>query len=228
MLTVENLGFRYPAASRPALDGVDLTVKAGQVVALVGENGSGKTTLAKLLSHLYRPGSGRILYDGADVASAAPEELRASVAVLFQDFERYLLPAVRQHRAGQAGARRRPGAVERAARAAGADPFLRGLPDGYETLLGPEFAGGTDLSGGQWQRVALARAFFRDAPFVILDEPTATLDARAEHDLFERLRDLLAGRTVLLISHRFSTVRTADHIYVLAAAGSPSTAPTRR
>ncbi|MGI5414803.1 ABC transporter ATP-binding protein [Actinomadura luteofluorescens] len=216
VLTVENLGFRYPAASRPALDGVDLTVKAGQVVALVGENGSGKTTLAKLLSHLYRPGSGRILYDGADVAGAAPEELRASVAVLFHDFERYLLPAsdnIALGRPERAGDRE---AVERAARAAGADPFLRGLPDGYETLLGPEFAGGTDLSGGQWQRVALARAFFRDAPFVILDEPTATLDARAEHDLFERLRDLLAGRTVLLISHRFSTVRTADHIYVLA------------
>ncbi|MEV0667292.1 ABC transporter ATP-binding protein [Actinomadura luteofluorescens] len=216
VLTAENLGFRYPAASRPALDGVDLTIKAGQVVALVGENGSGKTTLAKLLSHLYRPGSGRILYDGVDVANAAPEELRASVAVLFQDFERYLLPAsdnIALGRPERAGDRR---AVKRAARDAGADPFLRGLPDGYATLLGPEFAGGLDLSGGQWQRVALARAFFRDAPFVILDEPTATLDARAEHDLFERLRGLLAGRTVLLISHRFSTVRTADHIYVLA------------
>ncbi|MEV4003271.1 ABC transporter ATP-binding protein, partial [Actinomadura sp. NPDC049753] len=216
VLTAENLGFGYPAASRPALDGVDLTIRAGQVVALVGENGSGKTTLAKLLSHLYRPESGRILYDGVDVAGADPEGLRASVAVLFQDFERYLLPAsdnIALGRPERAGDRR---AVERAALAAGADRFLRGLPDGYGTLLGPQFAGGVDLSGGQWQRVALARAFFRDAPFVILDEPTATLDARAEHDLFERLRGLLAGRTVLLISHRFSTVRTADHIYVLA------------
>jgi ATP-binding cassette subfamily B protein len=216
VLTTEDLTFTYPSARRPAVAGVDLRIEAGQVVALVGENGSGKTTLAKLLSQLYRPGSGRILHDGVDVSGAAPDRLRESIAVLFQDFERYVLPASDNIALGRPDRPADEGAVTEAARSAGADAFLRALPDGYSTLLGPEFAGGVDLSGGQWQRVALARAFFRDAPFVILDEPTATLDARAEHELFDRLRTLLAGRTVLLISHRFSTVRMADHIYVLA------------
>ncbi|TDD62113.1 ABC transporter ATP-binding protein [Actinomadura darangshiensis] len=216
VLTAENLAFTYPSADRPAVDGVDLSIEAGQVVALVGENGSGKTTLAKLLSHLYRPGGGRILHDGVDAAACDPDALRESIAVLFQDFERYVLPASDNVALGRAGRAGDEEAVRQAARAAGADAFLSNLPEGYATLLGPEFAGGADLSGGQWQRVALARAFFRDASFVILDEPTATLDARAEHDLFDRLRTLLAGRTVLLISHRFSTVRMADRIYVLA------------
>ncbi|MGI5163075.1 ABC transporter ATP-binding protein [Spirillospora sp. CA-253888] len=215
-LTVEDLAFTYPSADRPALRGVDLEIRAGQVVALVGENGSGKTTLSKLLSHLYRPQSGSIRYDGVDVAGVDPDELRRQIAVLFQDFERYLLPAADNVAMGRWEDAGDQEAVERAAVAAGAHDLLADLPDGYRTLLGPEFVGGVDLSGGQWQRVALARAFFRDAPFVILDEPTATLDARAEHELFERLRALLAGRTVLLVSHRFSTVRTADHIYVMA------------
>jgi ATP-binding cassette subfamily B protein len=215
-LSVTGLRFTYPAAARPALRGVDLDLRAGEVVALVGENGSGKTTLAKLLSGLYRPQAGTIRVDGRDLAELAPQAVRDTVAVLFQDFQRYLLPAAdnvavgRWQRAGDRAA------VVTAAASAGADGFLSALPAGYDTLLGPQFAGGTDLSGGQWQRVALARAFFRDAPFVILDEPTATLDARAEHELFDRIRALLAGRTVLLISHRFSTVRSADRIYVLA------------
>jgi ATP-binding cassette subfamily B protein len=215
-LTVEGLTFTYPSADRPALRGVDLEITAGQVIALVGENGSGKTTLAKLLSHLYRPQGGRIRHDGVDVTAAAPDALRGSIAVLFQDFQRYLLPAADNIAMGRWERSGDTEAIRRAAAAAGADAFLDALPQGYATLLGPEFAGGVDLSGGQWQRVALARAFFRDAPFVILDEPAAALDARAEHELFERVRTLLAGRTVLLISHRFSTVRTADHIYVLA------------
>jgi ATP-binding cassette subfamily B protein len=215
-LAVTGLQFTYPAADRPALRGVDLQLRSGEVVALVGENGSGKTTLAKLLCRLYRPSAGRISLDGQDIADLPPEAVRGAVAVLFQDFQRYLLPAAdnvavgRWQRAGDRGA------IVAAATAAGADSFLSALSDGYATLLGPQFVGGTDLSGGQWQRVALARAFFRDAPFVILDEPTATLDARAEAELFDRIRALLAGRTVLLISHRFSTVRSADRIYVLA------------
>jgi ATP-binding cassette subfamily B protein len=215
-VTVTGLGFTYPAADRPALSDLDLEIRAGEVVALVGENGSGKTTLAKLLCGLYRPTAGTIRYGDRDGAEFAAGEIGEQVAVLFQDFERYLLPAAdnvavgRWQRAGDRAS------IIAAAVSAGADRFLSALPDGYASLLGPQFAGGTDLSGGQWQRVALARAFFRDAPFVILDEPTATLDARAEHELFERVRELLAGRTVLLISHRFSTVRSADRIYVMA------------
>jgi ATP-binding cassette subfamily B protein len=185
------------------------------VVALVGENGSGKTTLAKLLAHLYSPEDGSIRWDGTDVESLDPAAVRRQVAVIFQDFLRYLLPAHENIGLGRAEAIDDAESIERAARQAGAHEFVLGLPHGYDTRLGPEYADGVDLSVGQWQRLALARAFFRDAPFVILDEPTASLDARAEHDLFERIRTLLAGRTVLLISHRFSSVRSADRIYVL-------------
>ncbi|WP_329426405.1 ABC transporter ATP-binding protein/permease [Streptosporangium sp. NBC_01495] len=214
-LRVENLTFRYPSSQHPVLRDVSMEIGAGQVVALVGENGSGKTTLAKLLSHLYRPQAGRILYDDVDVTAADPDRLRHSITVLFQDFQRYLLSAADNVGMGRWEKADDRAAVMRAARAAGAHDLLAALSQGYESLLGPEFVGGIDLSGGQWQRVALARAFFREAPFIILDEPTAALDARAEHLLFEQLRTLLAGRTVLLISHRFATVRMADYIYVL-------------
>jgi len=215
-LTVENLGYTYPSGARPALQGVNLEIRAGEMVALVGENGSGKTTLAKLLSQLYRPTEGRIGYDGVDVTRAHPDELRAAIAVMFQDFQRYLMSAGENIGAGRWDRIDDGAAIHTAATAAGADAFLAGLPHGYDTLLGPEFTDGTDLSGGQWQRLAIARAFFRDAPFIILDEPTAALDARSEHELFERVRALLAGRTVLVISHRFTAVRSADRIYVLA------------
>ena len=214
-LTVEDVSFTYPESQRPAVDGVSLEVGKGEVVALVGENGSGKTTLAKMLAGLYRPESGRILWDDTDLADVDADELRQRVAVIFQDFERYLLPA--RENVGL-GRKERiedfEGIVEAAARA-DADDFISKLPEGYETMLGREFSGGFDLSIGQWQRVALARAFFRDAPFVILDEPTASLDARAESRLFERMHELLDGRSVVLISHRFSSVRSADRIYVL-------------
>ena len=214
-LTVENVTFTYPESERPALDGASLEIREGEVVALVGENGSGKTTLAMILAGLYRPRSGRVLWDDIDVSDVRPEELRDSITVIFQDFEQYLLPArenigLGRHERIDDGER-----IVDAARRADADSFIEALPDAYDTMLGREFSGGYDLSLGQWQRVALARAFFRDAPFVILDEPTAALDARAESQLFERMRDLLAGRSVLLISHRFSSVRTADRIYVL-------------
>jgi ATP-binding cassette subfamily B protein len=187
------------------------------VVALVGENGSGKTTLAKLLARLYTPDSGAIRWDGVDVSAVDPDELRRGVAVIFQDFLHYHLPARDNVGLGRVEAIGDLDAIIRAAGQADADGFVSALRAGYETMLGPEFIGGTDLSVGQWQRLALARAFFRDAPFIVLDEPTASLDARAEHDLFNRVRTLLAGRTVLLISHRFSSVRSADRIYVLDA-----------
>ena len=214
-LAVENVTFSYPEASRPAVDGVSLRIGAGEIVALVGENGSGKTTLAKILAGLYRPDSGRVLWDETDLADVHLDELRESIAIVFQDFEQYLLPARENIGLGRHERIEDRESVVAAARRAGADGFIDALPDAYDTILGREFSGGYDLSIGQWQRVALARAFFRDAPFVILDEPSAALDARAESTLFARMRELLAGRSVLLISHRFSSVRAADRIYVL-------------
>ncbi|HET8653591.1 MAG TPA: ABC transporter ATP-binding protein, partial [Gaiellaceae bacterium] len=214
-LSVEDVSFTYPESDRPAVDGVSLEIRRGEVVALVGENGSGKTTLAKLLAGLYRPEAGRIRWDGVDVSEVDADELRHAVAVIFQDFERYLLPARENVGLGRKERIDELEEIVAAAARADAHEFLTGLPEGYETMLGREFSGGFDLSIGQWQRVALARAFFRDAPFVILDEPTASLDARAESNLFERMRALLRGRSVVLISHRFSSVRSADRIYVL-------------
>ena len=214
-LAVENVTFTYPDADRPALNDVSLEIGAGEVVALVGENGSGKTTLAKVVAGLYSPDHGHVRWDGRDIGDLDPEDIRRRVAVIFQDFARYLLPARENVGLGRHERVDDLDGIVDAARRAGAHGFLSGLPEGYETMLGREFAGGWDLSIGQWQRVALARAFFRDAPFVILDEPTAALDARAEADLFARLRELLEGRSVLLISHRFSSVRSANRIYVL-------------
>ena len=214
-LVAENVSFTYPEAERPAVDGVSLEIASGEVIALVGENGSGKTTLAKMLAGLYRPEGGRILWDGVDLADVDADELRDSIAVVFQDFERYLLPARENVGLGRKERIDDFDGIRAASTRADADAFLSDLPEGYETMLGREFAGGYDLSIGQWQRVALARAFFRDAPFVILDEPTAALDARAESQLFDRMRELLEGRSVVLISHRFSSVRNADRIYVM-------------
>jgi ATP-binding cassette subfamily B protein len=214
-IEVADVTFRYPGVARPALEDVSVAVAPGEVVALVGENGSGKTTLAKLIAGLYRPQRGRIRWGGIDALELDPEDIRSEIAVIFQDFERYLLPArenIGLGRHEQIGDAQR---IVLAADRADADEFLRRLPDGYETMLGREFAGGYDLSIGQWQRLALARAFFRDASLVILDEPTAALDARAESRLFERMRELLEDRAAVLISHRFSSVRSADRIYVL-------------
>ncbi|MGY1739560.1 MULTISPECIES: ABC transporter ATP-binding protein [unclassified Blastococcus] len=214
-IVVSGVTFRYPRAARPALDGVTVELGEGEVVALVGENGSGKTTLAKLLAGLYEPEAGAVSWDGVDLRTLDPESVRRRIAVVFQDFVRYKLSARDNIGVGRVDEADEE-AVRAAARQAGADGFLSALPAGYDTPLSKEYVGGTDLSLGQWQRVALARAFVRDAPLVILDEPAAALDARAEHELFERIRRLFAGRTVLVISHRLSTVRTADRIYVLS------------
>src|SRR6266498_3568272 len=214
-LRVRDVTFTYPTGTEPALHEVSLDVAAGEVVALVGENGSGKTTLAKLLAGLYHPDSGTITWDGVDVSTVDPNELRRSIAVIFQDFERFHLTAGENIGIGRVSAVDDTASIRAAAAQAGADRFIEALKKGYATMLGPEFTGGTDLSVGQWQRMALARAFFRSAPFVILDEPTAALDPRAEQELFDRIRSLLAERTVLIISHRFSSVRSADRTYVL-------------
>jgi len=214
-ITVSEVTFTYPAASTPALRNVSLQIEAGQVIALVGENGSGKTTLAKLLSRLYLPDEGVIAWDGTSMTGMDADQLRRRIAVIFQDFARYQLTARENIGLGAVEHLDDPDAITAAATHAGADRYLASLPAGYETILSAEYDGGRELSVGQWQRVALARAFIRDAPLIILDEPTASLDPRAEHDLFSRIRSLYAGRTVLLISHRYNTVRGADHIYVL-------------
>lgn len=216
-LRVDHVSFVYPGTRRPVLDDVSLDIAAGEIVALVGENGSGKTTLAKLLCGLYTPTAGRILWDGVDTAGCDPDALRRSIAVIFQDFVRYQLAARSNIAMGRHERFDDLDAIAAAARQSGAHEFLARLPHGYETLLSRAFEGGAELSIGQWQQVALARAFFCDAPFLVLDEPTAALDARAEHELFESIRTLARGRSVLLISHRFSSVRSADRIYVLEA-----------
>ncbi|GAA3389193.1 ABC transporter ATP-binding protein [Cryptosporangium minutisporangium] len=208
-VTVEHVTFTYPGAAVPALRDVSLSVRRGEVVALVGPNGSGKTTLAKLLCGLYRPDLGAIRWDGTDLAELDPDGYRARLTVMFQDFIRY------QFTAAENIALSTQRSVAEAARRAGVHDFVARLPAGYETVLSRELSDGVDLSGGQWQRIALARAFHRDAPLVVLDEPTAALDAEAEHDLFTRLRDLYTDRAVVLVSHRFSTVREADRIYVV-------------
>jgi ATP-binding cassette subfamily B protein len=214
---VDEVRFRYPGAEVDAVRGVNLRLRAGEIVALVGENGSGKTTLAKLLAGLYQPDGGRIRWDDADIGAFRPASLRDRVSVTFQDFVRYAFTGTDNIVVGRVDAEATPDAVRTAARAAGAETVLDALPAGFDTMLSRLFAGGVDLSGGQWQRVALARSFFRDAPLVILDEPSAALDPRAEHALFATLRDVLDGRTALFISHRFSTVRGADRIIVLDA-----------
>ncbi|HET9060016.1 MAG TPA: ABC transporter ATP-binding protein, partial [Acidimicrobiales bacterium] len=217
VLRAEQVEFTYPSRQSPSLLAAEIEVKEGEVVALVGENGSGKTTLAKVLAGLYRPTSGRVTWDGRDAAEFDPHLWRERVAVLFQDFVRYQLSAKDNVSAGRWQRFDDTEAVRDAARRSGAEKVIDRLPEGYDTYLGPEFLGGVDLSGGEWQRVALARAFFRDAPFVILDEPTAALDPRSEAELFANIRSLFAGRSTLLISHRFSSVRSADRIYVLSA-----------
>ncbi len=216
-ISVSKVHFAYPGSTSEALSGVDVVLNAGEIVALVGENGSGKTTLAKLLAGLYQPASGTIAWDGHDMAGFRPASLRQRISVTFQDFVRYAFTASENIAVGRIEGPTTPEQVRRAARAAGAEGVIDSLPDGFDTLLSRLFIGGTDLSGGQWQRVALARSFFRDAPLVILDEPSSALDPRAEHALFSTLRESLQGRTALFISHRFSTVRGADRIIVMDA-----------
>lgn len=205
--------FRYPGADRNALERVDLVIEPGETLALVGRNGAGKTTLIKLLVGLYRPTTGSILVDGVDVAAMSVEELRRRIGVIFQDFARFQFSAGENVGVGWLPAREDATAIARAVSDAGASEIVQRLPKGLETPLGRAF-GGDDLSGGQWQRIALARAFMRKSPILILDEPTAAMDAEAEHEIFQRFRDLKANRTALLITHRFSTVRMADRIIV--------------
>jgi ATP-binding cassette, subfamily B, bacterial len=214
-IRADSVSFSYPGRSQLALQAADIEINRGEVVALVGENGSGKTTLAKVIAGLYEPGSGAVRWDGIDVRSFRPELFRERVAIIFQDFVRYALTAEENIAIARPDEDIDHAAIRQAAKIADADSFLAALPAGYQTPLSRRFAGGHELSGGQWQKVAIARAFYRSAPLLIIDEPTAALDARAEYELFSSLHEVLRGRSALIISHRFSTVRTADRIYVL-------------
>jgi ATP-binding cassette subfamily B protein len=214
----EGARFRYPGADRDVFSGLDLVLRAGRSTAPVGINGAGKTTLVKLLARLHDPTSGRIVVDGADLTSLRAAEWQRQVAVVFQDFAHYPLSFGENIGLGAPAHLSDVAGLTDAARRAGALDVLSGLPGGFDTVLSRSYDGGVELSGGQWQRVALARALFavrHGAAILVLDEPTAWLDARGEADFFERFLDITEGTTTLIISHRFSTVRRADHICVL-------------
>ena len=211
----ENVSFAYPGAEKNALNEVSFTIKPGETLAVVGRNGAGKTTLFKLICRLYDPIAGRILIDGIDIRDFDPNELRAQIGAMFQDYVDYQATASENIGLGNVADIVDRDAIVNASRQAGADELISKLPQGYDTALGKWFDAGVNLSGGEWQKVALARAFMRDAKILLLDEPTSALDAQAEYDLFERLRSLTKGRTAVYISHRFSTVRRADRIVFL-------------
>ncbi|WP_116109760.1 ABC transporter ATP-binding protein [Amycolatopsis ruanii] len=214
-VSFENVSFSYPGAAEKALDGVSFEIRPGETVAVVGRNGAGKSTLIKLLCRLYDPTEGRILLDGVDLREFDPDELRARISAVFQDYVTYQGTAAENIGLGQlSGLADRP-RIEEGAERAGVAGRISRLPRGFDSPLGRWFDQGVSLSGGEWQKIALARAFMRDAPLLILDEPTSALDAAAEHDLFTRLRALSEGRTTLYISHRFSTVRQAEKILLL-------------
>lgn len=212
----ENVSFSYKGSSQLALDSVSFHLPAGHSLAIVGENGSGKTTLIKLMSRLYQPTSGRILFDGTDINDWDGEALRAHIGVIFQDFLRYQFTVGENLGVGQLSVFDDKASWQQAAEKGGAADFIDRLPATYNTQLGRWFKGGQELSGGQWQKLALSRALIRqDADILILDEPTAAMDAQAEADIFNRFKDASAGKTVVLISHRFSTVRMANEILVI-------------
>ena len=213
--TFEDVGFKYKNAEKFALRHLSFELQAGEKLALVGENGAGKTTLVKLLARLYDPTEGRILLDGHDLREYDPAELRQEIGVIFQDFVRFQLPAGQNLAVGRIEERQNQPRIEQAAHQSLADSVIAKLPQGYDQMIGRRFNGGVDLSGGEWQKIALGRAYMREAQLLILDEPTAALDARAEYEVFQRFKELTQGKTAVLISHRFSTVRMADRILVV-------------
>jgi ATP-binding cassette, subfamily B, bacterial len=215
---LRGVSFRYPGSDRDVLRDIDLVIEPGEAIALVGRNGAGKTTLIKLLVGLYRPTGGTILVGGRDVSTMTAAELRRRIGVVFQDFARFQFSAGDNVGVGWLPAHEDTGAIDRAVVAAGAQEVIERLPQGLATPLGRAF-GGDDLSIGQWQRIALARAFMRRSRILVLDEPTASMDAEAEHEIFQRFKDLTQDRTAVLITHRFSTARMADRVVVLEGGG---------
>lgn len=213
-----NVSFTYPgkdAETHAALKNVSFTIHAGEAIAVVGRNGAGKTTIVKLLTRLYDPDEGEILIDGRNIKEYDLQELRGHVGVIFQDYVTYFLSARENIGVGRVNEIDNQELVSSAAKKSGANEVIEGLAEGYDTMLGRWFNKGTQLSGGEWQKIALARAFIRDAGILVLDEPTSSLDARAEYEVFTHFRTLTGGRTTVFISHRFSTVRLADRIFVI-------------
>lgn len=211
----ENVSFKYLNSERWAIRNLSFHLRAGEKLALVGENGAGKTTLVKLLARLYEPTEGRILLDGVDIREYDLKSLRNAIGIIFQDYIRFQLKASENIAVGNISQREEQLIIETAAKKSLADTVVEELPKKYDQILGKRFAEGVELSGGQWQKVALARAYMREAQLLILDEPTSALDARAEHQVFQRFSKLIEGKTAVLISHRFSTVRMADRILFL-------------
>lgn len=214
--TFENVGFKYLNSERWANRNLNFTLHPSEKLALVGENGAGKSTLVKLLARLYDPTEGRILLDGHDLREYDLNDLRKHIGIIFQDFLRYQMTFSQNIAAGNIDEQTNRELIERSATQSLADELAQKLPGGYEQMLGKRFAEGVELSGGEWQKVAIARAYMREAQLVMLDEPTSALDARAEFQVFERFTELTRGKMAVLISHRFSTVRMADRIAVLA------------
>jgi ATP-binding cassette subfamily B protein len=211
-----NVSFAYPGTERTVLKNFNLTLSPGERIALIGENGQGKTTVVKLITRLYDPTEGQILLDGIDLREYSIEDLHRHIGVIFQDFMRFEMTARENIAVGSVDRLQQQDEIELAAHKSLADTVVRKLAGGYDQMLGRRFEGGVELSGGEWQKMALARAYLRDAQLLILDEPTAALDARSELEVFERFAELTAGKMALLISHRFSTVRMADRIVVLS------------
>jgi ATP-binding cassette subfamily B protein len=210
-----NVSFSYPGTTRRVLSNFNFTLSPGQRVALIGENGQGKTTVVKLITRLYDPTEGQILLDGVDLREYDLDDLHAEIGVIFQDFMRYEMTARENIAMGRIERPHDQDEIEYAAEKSLASEVIAKLHGGFDQMLGRRFEGGVDLSGGEWQKIALARAYLRDAQLLILDEPTASLDARSEAEVFERFAELTYGKMALLISHRFSTVRMADRIVVL-------------
>jgi ATP-binding cassette subfamily B protein len=214
-ISVEKLSFTYPGNQHPTVDNISFTIKKGEIVAFVGPNGAGKSTLVRLLARLYDPDSGTVKWDGNDIRTMDPDEYRKFFSVVFQDFMLYNLPAGENIRMGNIETKDSGSRIKEAASSAGVDDLLNNLPRGYDTVIGTLFDDSRELSWGEWQKIALARALFRQAPVLILDEPSSSLDADTEYEIFSKFREIVSGRTSILITHRFTNVTLADRIIVL-------------